>query len=387
MAQIIPFRRKRQPGDSVPKSAWLSVKADYSRWLVTTGKLPDTRKSYVYNVGYFAGWMGGQGYPLISATSKHLDLFIDTQLEMLARSTAMNRLLACRSFYQFLIDARRRTTDPTAKIEVKRDKLVPKQPFSGAELADLVEAATKSPWREMLVLIRLFIGSGCRRKEIMTMQTYDIDWTRGRLLIHGKGSKERWVAPGPTAMQALTEYVGERQGDVWSISADTFYKRLRVIAKEASVVGAYPHRFRVTFAVNFYERYGNLAALRTILGHSSLRMSEHYASYNMAEGALEMQADLDLAQDFVENVPTLAPEPVSVDDLIEQGYSEHDILTAVREKMAAVASSAARIVWPAIDAGRAVEDAELATELASSVSGDRVRRSVKRRSLVDRKSA
>ena len=123
----------------MPKNAWLSVADDYTRYLVTQGRTPDTVRTYISNVAFYAGWMKAHNFPLITATSQHVERYVATPLEMVARSTAMNRLLACRSFYRYLVAALRRTMDPTARLPITRDKLQPRRPFSEAEMAAIVE--------------------------------------------------------------------------------------------------------------------------------------------------------------------------------------------------------------------------------------------------------
>ena len=303
-ADIIQFPTQRG-GRHTPKNAWASVRDDYTRYLITQGRTPDTIRTYVSNAAFFAGWMKAHNLPLISASSKHLELYVATQLEMVARSTAMNRLLACRSFYRYLVADRQRTTDPTANIPVKRDKLVSRRPFSEAEMASLVEKCwhgeTAHRWPAILPATLLLIGGAMRRSELIRINATHFDWDRGRILINGKGSKQRWVAPGQTALKVLSEYVRMTPGadkKLWPFSGHQLYKLLRDVGKEASVVNVYPHRFRITFAVSFLRRYGNLMALKQILGHENLRTTELYAGYGISEGALEMQSQFDLAQRY-----------------------------------------------------------------------------------------
>ena len=295
---IIEFPRKGAPRS--PKDAFKGVRDDYAQYLITQGRTPDTIRTYLSNVEFYATWQRQRGLPLISASRNHIESYIADQLGRVARSTAMNRLLACRSFYRYLVAARRRTSDPTEHIPVKRDKLQPPKPYTEAEMRAIVAEATSGNGKhpEMLTIILLFIGSGCRRNEIMGMQVGDIDWARSRILIHGKGRKERWVAPGATAMKSLADYVTTKEGPVFRISGHMMCKLLRDIGRRASVVGTHPHRFRGTFAYTFLKHYGNLPALKELMGHENLKTTEVYATWGIAEGALTMQAGLDLASSY-----------------------------------------------------------------------------------------
>jgi site-specific recombinase XerD len=109
-------------------------------------------------------------------------------------------------------------------------------------------------------------------------------------------------------MAALAAYLGVRgrtkSEPVWLVKSDDgmrpmngqrFYKIIGGIARRAGVVGAHPHRFRVHFAVTFLNTYGNIAALKEVLGHSDLKTTEHYATFGITDTALALQGELDLA--------------------------------------------------------------------------------------------
>lgn len=138
------------------------------------------------------------------------------------------------------------------------------------------------------------------------MRLRDVDWPKGRVLIHGKRNKRRWVTPGKSAMTCLAQLVGNRKdgGSVWvsrqggTLTGARIYDAVQRIAARAGVVDAHPHRFRVTFAVKFLRQYGNIEALRQVLGHDDIRTTEVYATYDYAQRALVLQDRLDLAKHF-----------------------------------------------------------------------------------------
>ena len=43
--------------------------------------------------------------------------------------------------------------------------------------------------------------------ECWTVRIEEVDWDEGRVLVHGKGQKQRYVGMGPITSEALREYV------------------------------------------------------------------------------------------------------------------------------------------------------------------------------------
>lgn len=284
--------------------SWTNLRDEYSLYLLTQGRSEATIRSYLYNSAYFSRWCNRHRIPLRRVSTANIQRFLGDELEQHSRSTAMNRLLAVRAFYRFLVAQGICSRDPTAALPIKRNKLEPAAPYSQRELRRLRAAVERSadPKRNRALLLML-LGSGLRRAELLGVRTEDVDWQRGRVLVRrGKGGKQRWVSPGRTALEALREYVGGRHGQIWlshrgkPLTGDELYKIVRQLGEEAGVVHVHPHRFRGTFAVQFLREYGNLLALKELLGHASLKMTEHYARWGMAENALGMQERLDLGR-------------------------------------------------------------------------------------------
>lgn len=237
----------------------------------------------------FSVYLDETGVSFHAVQPSHIRQWLAHQLEAHSRQTAMNRLLSVRSYYRSNGHG-----DPTAGIPIKRDRLLPRQPYSAHELSDLYRACETLRQR---AIVSFLIGSGCRRMEVCQLQAEHIDWKRECVKIRGKGAKERWVSPGAAAMADLRTYLGDQgSGLAFGLrSGHNLYQIIRRIGKRAGVVNANVHRFRVTFAVQFRQHYGDLAALQCILGHERLSTTERYASYGVAEDALRMQRGLDLA--------------------------------------------------------------------------------------------
>lgn len=272
---------------------------DYRLHLLSEqGRTKTTTDTYLYHVGVFSKWCQQERTTLSRATNKHLLRYYAESLTNRARSTAVGRILALRSFYRWLITQGVRKGDPTAGISARRGKQEPPPPYTDSELRAMLDACL---WERDRTLLLLLIGTACRREEILILRTADIDWRHGELRIHGKGMKERRVAPGERAMRSLRGFMNGQVGHIWFTQPGTemtghrLYLNLQDIAKRARVMGATVHRFRVTAANNYLAAGMALDELQLVMGHADIKTTAHYASYTVTRRALAQQARLSLA--------------------------------------------------------------------------------------------
>jgi integrase len=116
------------------------------------------------------------------------------------------------------------------------------------------------------------------------------------VVIRGKGGKERWVRPPQDVMSKLQRFA--RPGPIWLTQAGEALKKHQIrkliyrLAARAGLDDVHPHRFRATFAVNFYEATKDIQALKDILGHESIATTERYIEYTKRQRSLQLMADL-----------------------------------------------------------------------------------------------
>ena len=139
-------------------------------------------------------------------------------------------------------------------------------------------------------IIELLFATGIRVSELCSLTPNRIDFETGRILIHGKGNKERIVYIGSQdVINLLNQYVKENDESIAStgyvftsqqgkgISAETVRSILNTYAEKAGVTSHIsPHRFRHTFATSLVNADVNLRHIQTLLGHSSIRVTEIY---------------------------------------------------------------------------------------------------------------
>lgn len=194
-------------------------------------------------------------------------------------------------------------------VEKPKAKSQPMLPYSQDEVKRLLAAATvmnawsrkqgkhvdgrrPSKLRDIAIMLVL-VDSGIRVAELCALKRSDYDKKLGRLQIrHGKGDKARMVFLGQAGQRALWRYLVERDelapgaplfttASGRAMEVGTVRNMIMRCGERCGVLGASPHRFRHTFAINFLRNGGNILALQDLLGHSSMEMVRRYA--RMAE--------------------------------------------------------------------------------------------------------
>ncbi len=195
---------------------------------------------------------------------------------------------ALRGFYKFLMLEKIITKNPTTNLELpKQAKTLPKL-LSVEEIDLLISSAGDTRHATRLrAMIELLYASGLRVSELCELPMTAI--LGDRLLIHGKGAKERIVPMHPGAAAALARWINIR-GDVDSkyvfpsggktghITRDGFFKILKKCAMLSGIdeTRVSPHVLRHSFASHLLAGGANLRAIQTMLGHEDISTTQIY---------------------------------------------------------------------------------------------------------------
>ena len=110
---------------------------------------------------------------------------------------------------------------------------------------------------------RLALGTGLRWGELARAQASDLE--KGFLVVSkAKSSKVRRVPLDPKLLAEVRSHVGKLV---------PFGEKRRLTGIE----GFHVHQMRHTFACQWLERGGSLAALQQVLGHASITTTQRYA--------------------------------------------------------------------------------------------------------------
>jgi integrase/recombinase XerD len=148
--------------------------------------------------------------------------------------------------------------------------------------------------RDKAILLTL-VDTGLRASELCALRIADVDMKTGRTQIRpgeagkAKGGKGRVVYMGKSARRFLWRYLAEREdGDDLEaplflgkfqrpFTRDALRQVIKGLGDKAGIRKCHPHRFRHTFAITYLRSGGDIFTLKSLLGHGSLDMVEHYA--------------------------------------------------------------------------------------------------------------
>lgn len=180
-----------------------------------------------------------------------------------------------------------------ALASVKGSRLPAGRHIKRIELGRLFDAcasrsrgATAARDAAMLALL----ATGIRRGEVAGLLVADYERPTGRLVIHGKGRKERVVFICNGAKEAVDEWMDARgvaagplllrinkAGSIQEggLSAQAIYSRLRQVAAMAGVPCS-PHDLRRTLAGDALDAGIDVVTLQSIMGHASPSTTARY---------------------------------------------------------------------------------------------------------------
>lgn len=249
---------------------------------------PKTLAYYRYHLGSMMRHLAVRH--LVEVTPDMLRGWLDAeQLRGIAASTVGQHHTAASTFFRWAEDRDYIQFSPMRR--VRRPKLPQRAVtgFSQEESRRLVHYASMAGgWlasRDSAIVVFL-LDTGARANELLSMKPTDIDWARHRVLLHGKGKKDRWVPLGQKAGRAVREYIRvrpeARTQNLWitlqrsAMAYATLHAVLRDLGGYAGVEECRPHRFRHTYSSNWYERHKDIMALKNLLGHSKVVTTERY---------------------------------------------------------------------------------------------------------------
>ena len=207
-------------------------------------------------------------------------------------SSRARKIASLRSFFKYVCSKANLLEDnPTAELEsVKVNYHLPKLFTLDDSLSLLGSVEGRNAERDYCILT-LFLNCGIRLAELVGINLTDIQGDR--LTVIGKGSKERTVYLNDACLEAIKNYLPEREKiDISASAQNALFVSERgarisrrtvqnLVEKYVKKIGLDPrkyttHKLRHTAATLMYQSGADIRVLQEILGHKQLNTTEIY---------------------------------------------------------------------------------------------------------------
>ena len=212
----------------------------------------------------------------------------------LAPASIRRNVSAVRTYFRFLIGDGIVVRDPSERLETpKRWRTLP-DVLTVAEVQQILASPTLDDalvFRDR-ALLELAYGAGLRVSEWITVGVRDLLLEDGLVRVFGKGSKERLVPIGRSAIGAAAIYLrelrpklerGEGKGVLFlnargkPLTRMGAWKILRAHVDRAGLTKRVsPHTLRHSFATHLLEGGADLRAVQEMLGHVDIATTQIY---------------------------------------------------------------------------------------------------------------
>lgn len=263
---------------------------------VERGLAKNTLESYRRDLNKFKNYLNRNGITTFQEVNRGLIMSFMEELhnQRRAAATISRNLAAIRSFYNFLVGDNLVSANPAAELDTpKIPKRLPNV-LTEAQVVTLMEQPSPNNAAGMRdkAMLELLYATGIRVSELVDLNLRDVNLEMGFLRCLGKGSKERIVPMGRTAIEAVDTYLQHGRPKLTGKKEDTalflnvhggrltrqgFWKILKKYVRQAGFQGDItPHTLRHSFATHLLENGADLRAVQEMLGHSDISTTQIY---------------------------------------------------------------------------------------------------------------
>jgi integrase/recombinase XerD len=260
------------------------------------GASPRTHEAYGRDVQRFATYTVAHGAAgPTDADARLLREYVYHLKDLgLAPASIRRNVSAVRSYFRFLLGEGHVVRDPSERLETPRRWRTLPDVLTVADVERLLAAPTLDDplaFRDR-ALLELAYGAGLRVSEWITLGVRDLLLDESLVRVFGKGSKERLVPIGRTAVGALAVYLrelrprlegGGGRGVLFLNARGTPMTRMgawKILRKYVERAGldkrVTPHTLRHSFATHLLEGGADLRAVQEMLGHADISTTQIY---------------------------------------------------------------------------------------------------------------
>jgi len=265
---------------------------------VEKGLSKNTVSSYQFDLKKFFVFLKKEKIEDIRFVNRNiLEEFINyLNLNNVSLRSQSRYLSSLRTFFRFLINKNLIKSNPVEKIDFPRIRRTLPDVLTVEEVLQILNAVSTDNCigiRDRAILETLY-ACGLRISELINLKQRDILKDQEILVVFGKGSKERIVPIGSSALEWIERYQKECRGYFEKAGKDSKdilflnkfggkFSRMgiwKIIHNYASLAGlhdkVHPHVFRHSFATHLIEGGADIRIVQELLGHSDISTTQIY---------------------------------------------------------------------------------------------------------------
>ena len=217
----------------------------------------------------------------------------------LSARSAARLISALRGFFAFAVAEGIAAEDPTGHVENPKTWAALPHALGPADVEKLFAAPDPSDplgLRDRAMLETLY-ATGLRVSELVRVEKERVDLAGGTILVLGKGSKERLVPLGRSAVAWIRRYVASARPKLDTrrsahlflnrrgapMTRQRFWQLIEGYARKAGIRAAIsPHVLRHSFATHLLEHGADLRSVQMMLGHADISTTQIYTHVSRA---------------------------------------------------------------------------------------------------------
>jgi integrase/recombinase XerC len=260
-------------------------------------------RNYLSDIEQYLTHLGDK--PFAEVDKNVIRRFLWERSATCGKSSLSRKVHVLRTFYRWLVNKKLLQRNPLNLIDnmkVQRPLPVYLSLDQVLKLLESVNGKTLEDLRDRAAL-EMFYSTGIRCAELVRLDWKDIDWRAGFIRVLGKGSKERIIPIGETALKTLWRYAEayrmkikiEPQGTapvfVPLIGLGALKTHLttrsvqRLFSKRLAAanirLNAGPHALRHTMATHMLRAGAGILQIAEMLGHSCVSTTQRYTHIDL----------------------------------------------------------------------------------------------------------
>lgn len=255
----------------------------------------------------------GKNADEITADDIKLYLAKKLRVDKISKTSVDNERRALSTFYGWMLNNEHISKNPMNKVEVMKYSKPKKKAFSDMEVEKLRDSCLTE--RESMI-VEVLLSTWCRVSELCGIRIEEIEGDK--VIVHGKGEKDRTVFLNAKAQMAIKKYLEKRSdtnpyllprakepgnitafakgkkkkgmnrwyetkelvSDKQCCDKGTVESIVRALGERAGVKNTHPHRFRRTGATFALKAGMPFMTVSKLLGHANIAVTQVYLDIN-----------------------------------------------------------------------------------------------------------